>query len=101
MSGKIYAFLRLNGLLMSRSTMSGFNLTLENANMQVIKIDAGNEIVPSDWVSSVGILYPGERMDILTSGDRAASLTIALDPEYALLIHPASHTKQPSGISNS
>jgi hypothetical protein len=70
--------------------MSGFNLTLENANVQVIKVDGGNDIVPSDWVSSVGILYPGERMDIITSGDRATSLTIALDHEYVVLTHPSS-----------
>ena len=68
--------------------MSGLNLTLENANMQVIKIDGGNDIEPSDWVDTAGILYPGERMDIITSGDRAKSLTITLDPEYVFLIHP-------------
>jgi len=86
---------------MSRSALSGFNLTLENANMQVIKIDAGNEIIPSDWVSSVGILYPGERMDILASGERAASLTITLDLEYSFSSLLGSHTKQGLGISNS
>lgn len=70
------------------SAISGLNLTLENANMQVIKIDGGNDIEPSDWVDTAGILYPGERMDIITSGDRAKSLTITLDPEYAFLIRP-------------
>ena len=62
--------------------MSGLNLTVENAHVQIIKVDGGNDIVSSDWVESVGILYPGERVDIITSGDRATSLTITLDPEY-------------------
>lgn len=62
--------------------MSGFNLTLENGNMQVIKIDGGNDIVPSDPVNSIGILYPGERMDIIYRGGGATSLSIILDSEY-------------------
>lgn len=62
--------------------MSGFNLTMENGNMQVIKIDGGNDIGRSEQVDSVGILYPGERMDIIYRGGGAQSISIALDPEY-------------------
>ncbi|KAG0648377.1 Diphenol oxidase 2 [Hyphodiscus hymeniophilus] len=60
--------------------MSGFNLTLESGNMRVIKIDGGNDVVPSASVESVGILYPGERVDIISDGP-GNSLTIALDLE--------------------
>ena len=58
------------------------NIALQDFNMKVIKIDGGNDIQSSDWVASVGILYPGERMDVVTSGDPGTSLTITLDPGY-------------------
>ena len=57
------------------SAILGLNLTMESGDMRVIKIDGGNDIVSSDPVDSVGILYPGERIDIITSG-RGTSLTI-------------------------
>ena len=53
--------------------------------MRVLKIDGGNPIVPSDSVESIGILYPGERMDLISSGG-GESLVISLDPEYALAL---------------
>ena len=54
---------------------------MPNAGMKVLKIDGGNAIAPSELVDSVGILYPGERMDIITSTQDARALSITLDPE--------------------
>jgi hypothetical protein len=65
--------------------MSGLNLTIEKGSIRVIKIDGGNDILSSDPVESVGILYPGERIDIIMSGGSANSLSVTLDPEYAYL----------------
>jgi hypothetical protein len=80
--------------------MSGFNLTLDNTEMQVIKIDGGNDIVPSDSVQSVGILYPGERMDVVTSLEYAKGVSITLDPEYVLSHRLTLSTDGPPGTSN-
>jgi hypothetical protein len=51
--------------------------------MNVVQIDGGNAIVPSPAVDSIGILYPGERMDVIISNDQNINLTVALDDEYA------------------
>jgi hypothetical protein len=50
--------------------------------MEVIQIDGGNAIAPSNSVDSVGILYPGERMDIVTTSWNATTMSITLDTEY-------------------
>ena len=81
--------------------MSGFNLTLENAEMKVIKVDGGNDIVPSDSVQSVGILYPGERIDVVTSLEYAKSVSITLDPEYAFSHRSTPATDRSLGTFNS
>jgi hypothetical protein len=59
--------------------LAGFNISIPNGSMKVVEIDSGNAIVPSPAVDSIGILYPGERMDVIISNDQATSLTIALD----------------------
>jgi len=46
--------------------MSGFNITLPNGSVEAIQIDGGNPIIPT-IASKVGILYPGERLDVITS----------------------------------
>jgi FtsP/CotA-like multicopper oxidase with cupredoxin domain len=64
--------------------LAGFNFSIPNGNMKVVEIDGGNIIVPSPAVDSIGILYPGERMDVIISNDQTINLTVALDEEYAL-----------------
>ena len=49
--------------------------------MNVVEIDGGNQIESTPFVSSVGILYPGERMDVIVSGHQITNLTISLDQE--------------------
>jgi hypothetical protein len=82
MLGKNTMLYNLHNSQMICSAILGFNLTLDSGDIRVIKIDGGNDILSSDPVESVGILYPGERMDIITSGG-GKSLTMTLDPEYA------------------
>jgi hypothetical protein len=74
---------------------------MESGNLQVIKIDGGNDIRPSQSVDSVGILYPGERMDLIYRGGGAQSISITLDPEYAHLSFFIPHTNRSPEISNS
>jgi hypothetical protein len=62
--------------------LAGVNILILNSNMRVVGIDGGNAIIPSLAVDSIGIFYPGERMDIIASGGQAISLTVALDGEY-------------------
>jgi hypothetical protein len=54
---------------------------MEQGDLQVIKLDGGNDVVLSDVVDRIGILYPGERMDIITRGG-AKEVSVTLDPEY-------------------
>lgn len=49
--------------------------------MNLVQIDGGSLVEPTSTVNSVGILYPGERMDIILSGDLILSMTISLDQE--------------------
>ncbi|TVY39252.1 Laccase [Lachnellula subtilissima] len=66
--------------------ISGLVFRMPHCHMTIIEIDGGNEIERSPEVSSVGILYPGERMDLLVEcpmGSEAAGshLSITLDAE--------------------
>lgn len=54
--------------------------------MKVIEVDGGNRIGDSAITDSVGILYPGERVDVVADwtscpDDFNLSLTVALDRE--------------------
>ena len=61
--------------------LAGFNITMPNGGMEVIQIDGGNEIATAPASDSIGILFPGERMDIIASNHQVTTLSITLDPE--------------------
>jgi hypothetical protein len=61
--------------------LAGFNLSILDANLSVVQIDGGNMIEPTSVVNTIGILYPGERMDIILSNNLVTSLKISLDQE--------------------
>jgi hypothetical protein len=54
--------------------------------MTVLQIDGGNDVEPSPPSSSIGIIYPGERIDLLVewpdTDEDKSFLTIILDTEY-------------------
>ena len=54
---------------------------MPNGGMEVIQIDGGNEIATAPASESIGILFPGERMDIIASNHQATTFSITLDPE--------------------
>jgi hypothetical protein len=80
-------------------TLAGFNMTVSEGNMKAFQIDGGNPIVPSAAVDSIGVLYPGERVDIVVSGEQIKHVTIALDKEYALSLLCRKLTHGVTGIS--
>ncbi|KUJ18043.1 uncharacterized protein LY89DRAFT_696478 [Mollisia scopiformis] len=61
-------------------SMAGLNISIPNSKMEVVHIDGGN---PINLViaSEVGILYPGERMDLILSSTGIENISIILDPE--------------------
>ena len=75
------------------SALSGFSLTLEGGDMQLFRIDGGNDVVTSDPVQSIGIISLGERVDIITPRG-GKSLTISLDLEYAQFLYAVSLTDE-------
>ena len=59
--------------------------------MRVIQIDGGSEVVAGPEVQSAGVLYPGERMDMIVQWDPSfaepnSQLSIKLDPEYDAIL---------------
>ena len=59
---------------------------MQGSKMKVIEVDGGNRIGDSAITDSVGILYPGERVDVVADwtscpDDFNLSLTVALDRE--------------------
>jgi hypothetical protein len=58
-------------------------MTVPEGNMKAFQIEGGNLFVPSAAVDSIGVLYPGERV-VVVSGEQITHMTIDLDKEYAL-----------------
>lgn len=63
--------------------MSGVTIAMPSHKMSIIQIDGGNDIEPIEAASSIGILYPGERIDVIIS--RAENSAIA-EAEYFTII---------------
>jgi hypothetical protein len=64
-------------------SIAGFTTKISQARLTPLQLDGGCEIARSP-AESVGILYPGERVDILIQWDEQASaprLEVYLDPE--------------------
>lgn len=66
--------------------MTGVTLTMPGASLRVINVDGGLPII-AEKASSVGVLYPAERMDMIVSWEKNAlakdtALHVQLDNEY-------------------
>jgi hypothetical protein len=66
--------------------MTGITLTTPDATLQVITVDGGLP-VEAHLASSVGVLYPAERVDMIltfdqTVADEDSLLCIGLDNEF-------------------
>jgi hypothetical protein len=67
------------------SSLSGLSFTIPDSVMEVIQVDGGSPVV-SHVANSVGILYPGERVDFVSAWPESAvaadtEITIKLDHE--------------------
>ena len=67
--------------------LAGFTLSISGHSMTVIQLDGGRAVDAAPEAEAIGILYPGERMDVIV--ERTGSeevkdpvLTITLDREY-------------------
>ncbi|KAF8860867.1 hypothetical protein BDZ45DRAFT_587758 [Acephala macrosclerotiorum] len=71
--------------LINVGSLSGFTIQISSAKLKPLTVDGGFSIA-TELADSVGIVYPGERLDILVHwDDQAAShfpqLHLSLDPE--------------------
>jgi hypothetical protein len=69
-----------------RRSLKGITLTLTNANMTAIQVDGGGRIKPVQNIHSIGVLYPGERVDFLVDWntlerESESSLVVTVDKE--------------------
>jgi hypothetical protein len=67
--------------------LTGFTISISGHSITVIQVDGGNTVNAAPEAEAIGILYPGEKMDViverLSSGEvKDPMLTITLDREY-------------------
>ncbi|KAG6180361.1 hypothetical protein E4U10_007545 [Claviceps purpurea] len=79
--------------IVNTGASAGYSLQLAGAAMKLVTVDGGGFVSKrTPWTSTIGVLYPGERMDVvlLPSGEQTTRvLKIALDPELMQLMNPA------------
>ncbi|KAG5959414.1 hypothetical protein E4U57_000704 [Claviceps arundinis] len=79
--------------IVNTGASAGYSLQLTGAAMKLVTLDGGGLVSKrTPWTSTIGVLYPGERMDVvlLPSGEQTTkALKIALDPELMQLMNPA------------
>ncbi|KAE8387279.1 multicopper oxidase-domain-containing protein [Aspergillus alliaceus] len=87
--------------VVNTGSLAGFTLSFSNNHLTVIQIDS-TDIEPQQ-ASSAGILYPGQRIDIILPPpkDNSTSLTIHLDEECFNFPNPALTPTQTIPIASS
>jgi FtsP/CotA-like multicopper oxidase with cupredoxin domain len=76
--------------------LAGISITLTGHSMTVIQVDGGGNVIPHT-ASSVGVLFPGQRMDVILRWDSSASssnIQIALDTMAFRYVNSALATSQ-------
>ncbi|KAF8849353.1 hypothetical protein BDZ45DRAFT_680586 [Acephala macrosclerotiorum] len=95
--------------IINTGALTGFTLSMTGHAMTVIKVDGGNNMALARAADSIGILYPGERIDIiverLDSDDlEDLFLTIKLDKENLkfknFALTPTQHFPMSTGPSS-
>ncbi|PMD41239.1 multicopper oxidase [Hyaloscypha variabilis F] len=81
--------------------LAGFNISIPGGEMNLIQIDGGNRIDPVPSVNSIGVLYPGERMDIVLSSNSITNLTVSLDSENFVFQNQALTSVQTFPVTSS
>ncbi|OKL62992.1 hypothetical protein UA08_01788 [Talaromyces atroroseus] len=86
--------LRYRVRLVNVGSMSGISLTVPDADLEVFQVDGGLPVATSHTANSIGVLYPGERVDFILSWTDSTSsmelqIEIELDRELFLWPNPA------------
>ncbi|TVY90217.1 Laccase [Lachnellula willkommii] len=74
--------------LVNVGSLSGFSFTIPDSEMKIFQVDGGQQVAENDHpANSVGVLYPGERVDFILAWSKSAANTdteiiIELDKEY-------------------
>lgn len=67
------------------SSLAGFTVLVTSAKLTPLTVDSGFPISGSA-ADSAGIIYPGERVDVVLEWDQisesSSELLVSLDPEY-------------------
>lgn len=68
--------------ILNVGSIAGLSLAVPQATMRPIYVDGGHPVAAMSG-DGIGILYPGERIDLLVTGpaDRPSRLYISMDPE--------------------
>ncbi|KAL9086629.1 MAG: hypothetical protein Q9165_007072 [Trypethelium subeluteriae] len=80
--------------VVNTGSLAGFTMSIPGANITAVEVDGGNKISPTP-AASVGILHPGQRVDLSLSWDesfsriRTTGLEIALDQDAFFYPNPA------------
>lgn len=79
--------------IINTGTIAGFTVSIDGATM-VVQVDGGNN-VQAITREAVGVLYPGERMDVLVQWKEETTglawLNVQLDREYGIFIFASPH----------
>lgn len=71
--------------VVNTGSLTGFSLLLVGHTLELIKSDGGNDLRSKAGADEVGVLYPGERIDLIIdrndSSGRSGRITVALDQE--------------------
>ena len=71
--------------IINTGSLTGFSLALFGYDLELIKVDGGNGVQPTSLARELGVLYPGERVDVVVqrteSTNGAGRITVALDQE--------------------
>jgi len=63
-------------------TLAGFTLSLLGSRISPIQVDGGGKIKTQNS-EAVGILYPGERVDLVVEWDRSS---VAEEPQLVIIL---------------
>ena len=80
--------------VINAGSLAGVTMSLPESNLTAVEVDGGNKVSPVP-AESVGILYPGQRVDLSLSWDKAVShsqingLKIAFDQDAFRYPNPA------------
>ena len=72
--------------IINTGALAGFTFSMSGYVLALIKVDGGNDVQQSSEAKAIGVLYPGERIDVIiesleTAPHDSKRITVALDQE--------------------